>query len=140
MADNIIEKVNNYLLESEAFANEFLPLKETLSPIQNDFQMALLELQQKSAEAEDLADKVFYINRYTDLVRKVENVFDTRSKRLQQTLTMLAKLPPALTETNNEEETKQIVEGEESTESTTLTPEQANEILKILNQTKKGQE
>ena len=140
MADNIIEKVNNYLLESEAFANEFLPLKETLSPIQNDFQMALLELQQKSAEAEDLADKVFYINRYTDLVKKVESVFDTRSKRLQQTLTMLAKLPPALTEANTDEEVKQMVEGEENAESTTLTPEQANEILKILNQTKKGQE
>lgn len=132
--NNIIEKVNNYLLESENFANEFLPLKETLTPIQEDFHSALQQLQQKSEEAEDLADKVFYLNRYTDLVKKVETVFDTRSKRLQQTLTMLAKLPSTYTEDTNitEDNEKQNDEIEDKN----LTPEQANEILKILNNTK----
>lgn len=136
MADNIVEKINNYLLESESFANEFLPLKETLMPIQQDFQSALSELKQKSESAEDLADKVFYINRYTDLVKKVEGVFDTRSKRLQQTLTMLAKLPPVATDT-----VADVSQTDEEQETNAkLTPEQANEILKILNQTKQGQE
>ena len=132
--NNIIEKVNNYLLESENFANEFLPLKETLTPIQENFHLALQQLQQKSEEAEDLADKVFYLNRYTDLVKKVETVFDTRSKRLQQTLTMLAKLPSTYTEDTSiiEDNEKQNDEIEDKN----LTPEQANEILKILNNTK----
>lgn len=135
MAENsIIEKVNNYLLESENFANEFLPLKETLTPIQEDFRSALQQLQQKSEEAEDLADKVFYLNRYTDLVKKVETVFDTRSKRLQQTLTMLAKLPSTYTEDTNI--TEEIEKQNDEIEDKNLTPEQANEILKILNNTK----
>lgn len=133
MTENIIEKVNNYLLESENFANEFLPLKETLEPIQKDFKQALSELKQKSEDAEDLADKVFYINRYTDLVKKVETVFDTRSKRLQQTLSMLTKLPTTYTE-NKEEQTDNLQTDEEKTQN--LTPEQANEILMILKQTK----
>lgn len=132
--NNIIEKVNNYLLESENFANEFLPLKETLTPIQEDFRSALQQLQQKSEEAEDLADKVFYLNRYTDLVKKVETVFDTRSKRLQQTLTMLAKLPSTYTEDTNI--TEEIEKQNDEIEDKNLTPEQANEILKILNNTK----
>lgn len=133
LTENIIEKINNYLLESENFANEFLPLKETLEPIQKDFKQALSELKQKSEDAEDLADKVFYINRYTDLIKKLETVFDTRSKRLQQTLSMLTKLPTTCTE-NKEEQTDNLQTDEEKTQN--LTPEQANEILMILKQTK----
>lgn len=136
MAKNIIEKVNDYLLESETFANEFLPLKETLTPIQADFQKALNELKEKSANADDLADKVFYLNRYTDLVRKVEGVFDTRSKRLQQTLAMLSKLPSAFTDDNNTDNTENSSLDIE-TETKQLTPEQANEIMMILRDTKK---
>lgn len=132
--ENIIEKVNNYLLDSEAFANEFLPLRDTLSPIQRDFQTALADLKNKADNAEDLADRVFYINRYTDLVRKVESVFDTRSKRLQQTLTMLMKQPELPTK-NDIEDTNTA---EEDIENTALTPEQANKILEILRETEKN--
>lgn len=132
--ENIIEKVNNYLLDSEAFANEFLPLRDTLSPIQRDFQAALADLKNKADNAEDLADRVFYINRYTDLVRKVESVFDTRSKRLQQTLTMLMKQPELPTK-NDIEDTNTA---EEDIENTALTPEQANKILEILRGTEKN--
>ena len=134
MAKNLIEKINNYLLESESYANEFLPLKETLSPIQKDFNNALTDLKQKAENADDLADRVFYINRYTDLVKKIESVFDTRSKRLQQTLSMLTKLSPTLIDNNTESEehtTEDTIE-----QDTPLTPEQANEILKILENVK----
>lgn len=137
MAKNIIEKVNDYLLESETFANEFLPLKETLTPIQADFQKALNELKEKSASADDLADKVFYLNRYTDLVRKVEGVFDTRSKRLQQTIAMLSKLPSAFTDDNNNVDNTETDSLNTETDTKQLTPEQANEIMMILRDTKK---
>lgn len=133
MAKDIIERVNDYLLDSEAFANEFLPLRETLTPIQKDFQSALSELKMKAANADNIADRVFYINRYTDLVRKVEGVFDTRSKRLQQTLSMLMKLPE-LPPTNTEENNDSNIE---NSEQSPLTPEQANKILQVLNEIKK---
>lgn len=135
MAKSIIEKINDYLLESETFANEFLPLKETLTPIQVDFQKALSELKEKSANADDLADKVFYLNRYTDLVRKVESVFDIRSKRLQQTIAMLNKLPSVSTDDNTDNTEVNSLNTE--TETKQLTPEQANEIMMILRDTKK---
>lgn len=134
MAKDIIERVNDYLLDSEAFANEFLPLRETLTPIQKDFQSALSELKIKAANADNIADRVFYINRYTDLVRKVEGVFDTRSKRLQQTLSMLMKLSPELPSTNIEENNDSNIE---NSEQSPLTPEQANKILQVLNEIKK---
>lgn len=132
MAKDIIERVNDYLLDSEAFANEFLPLRETLTPIQKDFQSALNELKTKAESADNIADRVFYINRYTDLVRKVEGVFDTRSKRLQQTLSMLMKLPELPPETDNEDNSVQ-----EEMENSPLTPEQANKILQVLRETNK---
>lgn len=132
MAKDIIERVNDYLLDSEAFANEFLPLREILTPIQKDFQSALNELKTKAEDADNIADRVFYINRYTDLVKKVEGVFDTRSKRLQQTLSMLMKLPELPPETDNEDNSVQ-----EEMENSPLTPEQANKILQVLRETNK---
>lgn len=133
MAKDIIERVNDYLLDSEAFANEFLPLRETLTPIQKDFQSALNELKTKAEDADNIADRVFYINRYTDLVKKVEGVFDTRSKRLQQTLSMLMKLPELPSNTEDNEENPAQKEMEKSP----LTPEQANKILQVLRETGK---
>lgn len=133
MAKDIIERVNDYLLDSEAFANEFLPLRETLTPIQKDFQSALNELKTKAEDADNIADRVFYINRYTDLVRKVEGVFDTRSKRLQQTLSMLMKLPELPPNTEDNEENP----AQEEMEKSPLTPEQANKILQVLRETGK---
>lgn len=134
MAEDIISKINNYLLESEEFANDFLPLKDTLNPIKNDFNNTLQELKNKAENSEDLADRVFYLNRYTDLVKKVESVFDTRSKRLQQTLSMLTKLSPALLGANTDNtENENIDDLENNNDNKPLTPEQANEILKILN-------
>lgn len=132
MKNDIVDIVNNYLVDSENFANEFLPLRETLTPIQQDFKSALEELKRKSETATELSDKVFYLNRYTDLVKKVESVFDTRSKRLQQTLSMLMKLPDMSDSTELQTDDSNSDEFDNSN----ITPEQANEILKILNNKK----
>lgn len=129
--ETLINKINNYLLDTEAYANDFLPLKETLEPIQHDFKQALAELKEKSQTATELGDRVFYINRYTDLVKKVESVFDTRSKRLQQTLSMLTKLPAIQDVENVDNE-----QTETDVDSTPLTPEQANKIMQILREVK----
>lgn len=131
MAD-LIQTMNKYLEETESFADEFLPLKDTLSPIQGDFQEALQILSSKAKEAEDPADKVFYLNRYADLVKKIEGIFDTRSKRIQQSISLLAKLPDAI---KNPENPEAEGEDEESSEDSKITPEQAAEILKILSKT-----
>lgn len=129
--ETLINKINNYLLDTEAYANDFLPLKETLEPIQHDFKQALAELKEKSQTATELGDRVFYINRYTDLVKKVESVFDTRSKRLQQTLSMLTKLPAIQDVENVDNE-----QTETDVDNTPLTPEQANKIMQILREVK----
>lgn len=129
--ETLINKINNYLLDTEAYANDFLPLKETLEPIQHDFKQALAELKEKSQTATELGDRVFYINRYTDLVKKVESVFDTRSKRLQQTLSMLTKLPAIQDVENVDNE-----QTETDIDNTPLTPEQANKIMQILREVK----
>lgn len=131
MAD-IIDKLNDYLLDVENLSNEFLPLKDKLNPIKQDINNALEDLKEKSENSEDLADRVFYINRYTDLIKKVESIFDIRSRRLQQAIQTISKLP--LLKGNNE---KEQIQSEIS--DTDLTPEQCNEIFKILNQNKESE-
>ena len=124
---DIIEQVNEYLLDSEKFSNEFLPLRDTLTPIKEDLNNALAELKQKSENSTDIADKVFYLNRYTDLVKKVESIFEARGKRLQQTLQALAKITPKNTSTDND------IQQLDEENSNNLTPEQCNAIFAILN-------
>lgn len=131
MAD-IIDKLNDYLLDVENLSNEFLPLKDKLNPIKQDINNALEDLKEKSENSEDLADRVFYINRYTDLIKKVESIFDIKSRRLQQAIQTISKLP--LLKGNNE---KEQIQSEIS--DTDLTPEQCNEIFKILNQNKESE-
>lgn len=134
MAENIVEKINTYLLETEALANEYLPLKDKLDPIKYDFNDALNKLKEKADSCDDIADRVFYINRYTDLIKRMESIFDTRSKRLQQTISMLTKLPSTLTEGSEAENNAD--NKIDDTINKPLTPEQTNEILKILNNNK----
>ena len=126
--NELIESLNNYLIDIEKSANEYLPIDDVLNPIQNNIKESLNELQEKSNEAEDIADKVFYINRYTDLVKKVESIFDTRSKRLQQALSIVSKI--SFTPTNV------IDDNSDSTinEDNLLTPEQVNKIMSIINE------
>ena len=123
---DIVEQVNQYLLDVEKFSNEFLPLQDTLTPIKEDLNSALNELKEKSQNSTEISDKVFYLNRYTDLVKKVESIFEARSKRLQQSLQTLVKLTPV---TGN----KPVTDTDDENNETNLTPEQYAKIFAILN-------
>lgn len=123
---DIVEQVNQYLLDVEKFSNEFLPLQDTLTPIKEDLNSALNELKEKSQNSTEISDKVFYLNRYTDLVKKVESIFEARSKRLQQSLQTLAKLTPV---TGN----KPVTDTNDENNETNLSPEQYAKIFAILN-------
>ena len=122
---DIIEQLNQYLLETEQYSNEYLPLQQTLEPIKEDINMALLELKDNINNSTELSDKVFYLNRYTDLLKKIEGIFEAKSKRLQQALYALAKI-----NIKDSDSEKNKLDDENNIKD--LTPEQANEILKIL--------
>lgn len=126
MATDVLQKLNDFLLETETMAQEFLPLKATLEPIQADFQSALQILRNQASEATDPADRVFFINRYADLVKKMEGIFDTRSKRIQQSISMMSKIPDLQTPDSD------LEDEEDEEEDSRITPEQASAILKIL--------
>lgn len=123
--NNTIETINKFLLESEQFSNDFLPLNETLTPIKEDIKSTLEELKSKAEDSTDIADRVFYLNRYTDLLKKVESIFEARGKRLQQTLQTLSKIDMNSISKDNLEAV--------ASENESLTPEQCNAIIKILN-------
>lgn len=130
---DIIEQVNQYLLETEKFSNDFLPLQDTLNPIRNNLEEALKKLKIKSESSNNLEDEVFYLNRYTDLIKKVESIFEAKNKRLQQTLYTLTKLLP-VANLNNNDQNKNA-----ETENVNISPEKLNEIIKILqNDDKEG--
>lgn len=130
---DIIEQVNQYLLETEKFSNDFLPLQDTLNPIKNNLEEALKKLKIKSESSNNLEDEVFYLNRYTDLIKKVESIFEAKNKRLQQTLYTLTKLLP-VANLNNNDQNKNT-----ETENINISPEKLNEIIKILqNDDKEG--
>lgn len=130
---DIIEQVNQYLLETEKFSNDFLPLQDTLNPIRNNLEEALKKLKIKSESSNNLEDEVFYLNRYTDLIKKVESIFEAKNKRLQQTLYTLTKLLP-VANLNNNDQNKNT-----ETENVNISPEKLNEIIKILqNDDKEG--
>lgn len=129
---DIIEQVNQYLLETEKFSNDFLPLQDTLNPIKNNLEEALRKLKIRSESSNNLEDEVFYLNRYTDLVKKVESIFEAKNKRLQQTLYILTKLLPVANLNNNQDDKTE-------TENVNISPEKLNEIIKILqNDNKEG--
>lgn len=127
--NNTIETINKFLLESEQFSNDFLPLNETLMPIKADIKSTLDELKSKAENSTDIADRVFYLNRYTDLLKKVESIFEARGKRLQQTLQTLSKIDMSNISKDNSEAV--------NSENESLTPEQCNAIIKILNNSEK---
>lgn len=129
MANDILSTINDMLIETEECANEFLPLKDKLNYIQDNFNNSLSELKQNAENADNIADRVFYTNKYLDLIKRAESIFDIRSKRLQQTLSMLSKL--SLDDGIN----NVISEDDDNNEDNKkkLTPEQANALLKIIN-------
>lgn len=130
---DIIEQINQYLLETEKFSNDFLPLQDTLNPIKNNLEEALKKLKIRSESSNNLEDEVFYLNRYTDLVKKVESIFEAKNKRLQQTLYTLTKLLPVINLNGNDQNKNT------ETENINISPEKLNEIIRILqNDNKEG--
>lgn len=128
MVNDILSTINDMLVETEKCANEFLPLKDKLNYIQNNFNNSLSELKQNAENADNIADRVFYTNKYLDLIKRAESIFDMRSKRLQQTVSMLSKLSldTAINDVISED-----ADSEENKKK--LTPEQANALLKVIN-------
>lgn len=126
---DIINKLNELLLDTETFSDEFLPLKNTLEPIKEDFNNALQNLRDNIKNSSDISDKIFYINRYADLIRKIESIFDSHSKRLQQSLYTLSKNQ---NQTNNETVLNTDNSSTIDDEEIMFSPEDYEEIISII--------
>lgn len=126
--DDIIKTISDYLVNLENEANNYLPLEELINPIKQSFNSTLEDLKYKAENSDELSDKVFYLTRYTDLIKKLDSIFDARSKRLQQSLMIISKLPNTI----DVEDTDMDDRLKQDTEEDFLTPEQANEVIKIL--------
>lgn len=127
--NDIINKLNELLLDTETFSDEFLPLKNTLEPIKEDFNNALQNLRDNIRNSSDISDKIFYINRYADLIRKIESIFDSHSKRLQQSLYTLSKNQnQASNETISNTDNSSTIDDEEIM----FSPEDCEKIISII--------
>lgn len=127
--NDIINKLNELLLDTETFSDEFLPLKNTLEPIKEDFNNALQNLRDNIRNSSDISDKIFYINRYADLIRKIESIFDSHSKRLQQSLYTLSKNQ---NQTNNETTLNTDNSSTIDDEEIMFSPEDCEKIISII--------
>lgn len=127
--NDIINKLNELLLDTETFSDEFLPLKNTLEPIKEDFNNALQNLRDNIRNSSDISDKIFYINRYADLIRKIESIFDSHSKRLQQSLYTLSKNQ---NQTNNETTLNTDNLSTIDDEEIMFSPEDCEKIISII--------
>lgn len=134
--DNKIEKLSQELIALETLSKDYLPLDEKLKPLKQDLDFALEEIRQKVNTSDDVADKVFYLNRYADLIKKVESIFDNQSKRIQNSLQTLIKANAIMTTTTQSVDSENNLD-EKTKDSVNLSPVQCNAILNILNQSKK---
>lgn len=134
--DNRIEKLSQELIALETLSKNYLPLDEKLKPLKQDLDFALEEIRQKVNTSDDVADKVFYLNRYADLIKKVESIFDNQSKRIQNSLQTLIKANAIMTTTTQSVDSENNLD-EKTKDSVNLSPVQCNAILNILNQSKK---
>lgn len=134
--DNKIEKLSQELIALETLSKDYLPLDEKLKPLKQDLDFALEEIRQKVNTSDDVADKVFYLNRYADLIKKVESIFDNQSKRIQNSLQTLIKANAIMTTTIQSVDSENNLD-EKIKDSVNLSPVQCNAILNILNQSKK---
>lgn len=131
----VIKNLNQCLLDTENLANDFLPLDSTLSIIKSDVNTILAELKKTSEDSEELSDKVFYINRYADLVKKIDSIFDARTKRIQNSLSILSKMaliPGINAASSNETDADENSEAE----GNGLSPEQCAKIFAVLQEGK----
>lgn len=133
--DSLTTSLSQKLLDVEQLADTVMPLESALSAIQMDIADSLAELKIKSENSEDFADKIFYLNRYADLVKKIDSIFDNQIKRTQNSLSVLSKLnlisktDPNTIDVNNSDD------GLLNRNFANLTPEQCARIFAILQET-----
>lgn len=144
MDNTKIEKLSQELIALETLSKDYLPLDEKLKPLKQDLDFALEEIRQKVNNSDDVADKVFYLNRYADLIKKVESIFDNQSKRIQNSLQTIIKAESMLSTSQNPTVTHNTDSDDENengqNETITLSPIQCNKILSILNENNKENE
>ena len=130
--NDVIKELSKYVLETENLANDFLPLKDKLNNIKEDLNKTLDSLEEKVNNSDDLSDKFFYTNRYVDLLKKVDSIFDNRSKRIQYAISTLIKAQAV--EDNNDlgSNNKNDTITPDDT-NINLSPEDAMAIVQILN-------
>lgn len=130
--NDVIKELSKYVLETENLANDFLPLKDKLNNIKEDLNKTLDSLEEKVNNSDDLSDKFFYTNRYVDLLKKVDSIFDNRSKRIQYAISTLIKAQAV--EDNNDlgSDNKDDTITSDDT-NINLSPEDAMAIVQILN-------
>ena len=127
MSNNYEQKIVEFLLSSENLYRQLFPIETLLQPVKENVYNTLNELKYNTENSNDLSDKIFYINKYIDILYNINNLFDNQTKRLQQTLLAISKIS-----SNDELKNNENKESSKERENKSLTPEQCNEILAIL--------
>ena len=130
--NDVIKELSKYVLETESLANDFLPLKDKLNNIKEDLNKTLDSLEEKVNSSDDLSDKFFYTNRYVDLLKKVDSIFDNRSKRIQYAISTLIKAQAVEDNNSLGSNNKDDTITPDDT-NINLSPEDAMAIVQILN-------
>lgn len=133
--DSLTTSLSQKLLDVEQLADTVMPLESALSAIQMDIADSLAELRIKSENSEDFADKIFYLNRYADLVKKIDSIFDNQIKRTQNSLSVLSKLNLISKTDPNTIDVSNSDDGLLNRNFANLTPEQCARIFAILQET-----
>lgn len=130
--NDVIKELSKYVLETENLANDFLPLKDKLNNIKEDLNKTLDSLEEKVNSSDDLSDKFFYTNRYVDLLKKVDSIFDNRSRRIQYAISTLIKAQAVEDNNSLGSNNKDDTITPDDT-NINLSPEDAMAIVQILN-------
>ena len=101
---------------------------ELLNNIKSSSDPILKELKEKIDNSSDISDKVFYLNRYSDTVENIDKTINNIIKNIQQLnqTQELSNIDKISIDSKNGNEINNVA-------SESVSPEQVNEILKILN-------
>ena len=101
---------------------------ELLNNIKSSSDPILKELKEKIDNSSDISDKVFYLNRYSDTVENIDKTINNIIKNIQQLnqTQELSNIDKISIDSKNGNEINNVA-------SESVSPEQINEILKILN-------
>lgn len=131
--NDIIEQISKSLLDVETVGERFLPLQATLNPVKEDLVSILSNFRTNIENSEYLSDRLYYMDKYIDLVKKVDSIFDAKSKRLQLALQAILKAEIEKSKMSSGSENSNDSDNIDEAPEDMLAPEQVNEILKILN-------